>query len=178
MRNNPAGEEWVLTWAGTIALLRAVGHALVNEDAKRDARLEKAQRAWWAKLKATKPSPSIFWQFIESDRNRLLKEAELTVGQSVEGFQAYSTARPTLRAPPPPPPLRLPNYTYGQSVEVILHSTARPTLRAPRPPPPLRPPNYTYEMNSGPFAGQDPRDLVRDAIDWWEKQLDGIEAAT
>ena len=30
-------------------------------------------------------------------------------------------------------------------------------------------------MNSGRFAGQDPRDLVRDAIEWWEKQLSDVE---
>jgi hypothetical protein len=30
-------------------------------------------------------------------------------------------------------------------------------------------------MNSGPFAGRYPHDLVRDAIEWWEKQLDDIE---
>jgi hypothetical protein len=30
-------------------------------------------------------------------------------------------------------------------------------------------------MNSGRFAGQDPRDLVRDAIAWWSKELDEIE---
>jgi hypothetical protein len=39
------------------------------------------------------------------------------------------------------------------------------------------PPTYNYKMNSGPFAGQDPRDLVKDAIEWWEKQLDDIERA-
>jgi len=30
-------------------------------------------------------------------------------------------------------------------------------------------------MKSGRFAGQDPRDVVRDAIEWWEKQVDDIE---
>lgn len=81
MRSNPTGEEWVLIWAGTIALLRAVGHVLEKEDAKSDARLKKAQSYWWNTLKATKPNPSIFWQFIEEDRNLLLKEAKLTVRQ-------------------------------------------------------------------------------------------------
>ena len=40
-----------------------------------------------------------------------------------------------------------------------------------------RPPTSicTYQMNSGRFVGQDPRDLVGDAIEWWEKQLDDIE---
>jgi hypothetical protein len=40
---------------------------------------------------------------------------------------------------------------------------------------PQPPPIYTYQMTSGRFAGQDTRNLVRDAIKWWEKQLDDIE---
>jgi hypothetical protein len=48
---------------------------------------------------------------------------------------------------------------------------------APQPPPPAptSPPIHTYQMASGRFAGQDTRDLVREAIEWWEKQLDAIE---
>lgn len=34
---------------------------------------------------------------------------------------------------------------------------------------------YSYHMNSGLFAGQDPRDLVQQAIGWWGEQLDKIE---
>ena len=134
--------DWVLIWAGTISLLRAVGHALVNEDAESDARVKKAQGAWWDRLKATKPDPSIFWEFIERDRNLLLKGAELTV---------------------------------EPSATVFISGGATP-VHAPRPPPPP-PPIYNYKMKSGRFAGQDPRDLVRDAIEWWEKQLDDIEQA-
>jgi hypothetical protein len=139
MSSDPTGLEWVLTWAGTIALLRAVGHALVNEDAEIDARMKKAQHAWWDTLKATKPNPSIFWEFIERDRNLLLKEAELSVEPSANVFLSGGTIPRHAPQPPPPPPI------------------------------------YTYKMKSGRFAGQDPRDLVRDAIKWWEEQLDDIE---
>ena len=61
MSSNPTGPDWVLVWAGTIALLRAVGHVLVKEDStKSDARVKKAQRAWWDTLNATKPNPVYF----------------------------------------------------------------------------------------------------------------------
>ena len=95
--------DWVLMWACTIALLRAVGLILIKEGAKRDARLENARGAWWAKLNATKPDPTIFWEFIERDRNLFLKEAKLTsepmeapmgrvrvagFGVSIDGFGA------------------------------------------------------------------------------------------
>jgi hypothetical protein len=45
MRGNPTGPDWVLIWAGTISLLRAVGHALRVEDAKSDPRLDIRRRA-------------------------------------------------------------------------------------------------------------------------------------
>jgi hypothetical protein len=142
MRGNPIGPDWVLIWAGTIALLRAVGHALLNEDTKRDARLKKAQSGWMDGLKATEPKPSIFFDFIKRDRDRLLKEAELTVAQAVQVFfEARSAFHPR---------------TIGG------HNDPQPPI-------------YTYHMKSGPFVEHDPRDLVRDAIEWWEKQLDDIE---
>jgi hypothetical protein len=109
MSSDPTALEWVLTWAGTIALLRAVGHALVNDDAKKDARLEKAQRAWWDKLKTAKPKPSIFWDFIERDRNLLLHEAELNVEYLVKF--TFTIPRHAPQPPPPPPPI----HTYQMS---------------------------------------------------------------
>jgi hypothetical protein len=150
MRDNPTGLDWVLVWAGTIALLRAVGHVLEKEDAEGDPRLKNAQDAWWSRLKATKPDPHIFWEFIEHDRNQLLKEAELTVRRL---FQA-SLQDGTLFA----------DNLDGQQL---------PQQLAPRAPPPTS--ICTYQMKSGRFEKQDPRDLVRDAIVWWEKQLDDIE---
>ena len=35
-----------------------------------------------------------------------------------------------------------------------------------------------YLVNEGEFEGRDQRDLIRDAIAWWEKYLDAIDAAT
>jgi hypothetical protein len=157
MRSNPTGQDWVLIWAGTIALLRAVGHVLEKEDATSDARLKKVQRSWWRDLNTTKPNPTIFWEFIDRDRNLLLKEAELTVGHSAEVF--YGQHRPQTHARP---------QTHEQIVPEPL-----PYLIDHLEPPPRA--IYTYQLNSGCFAGQDPRDLVRDAIEWWEKQLDDIE---
>ena len=33
----------------------------------------------------------------------------------------------------------------------------------------------TYHMNTGHYKCSDPRDVVRQAIEWWEQQLDKIE---
>lgn len=35
----------------------------------------------------------------------------------------------------------------------------------------------SYQMNEGPFAGRDPRDLIREAIEWWDEYLREIEAS-
>jgi hypothetical protein len=163
MRSNPTAADWVLIWAGTIALLRAVGHVLHKEDAARDARLSKEQRSWWQELNKTKPNPAIFWCFIERDRNKLLKQADLTVGQGLhiamhEAAWAFDT------------------YSISASGQ----EPSEPAEQQCPPPCSAHPPRsasvtYSYHMNSGPFVGQDPRDLVRDAIEWWEEQLSDIE---
>lgn len=156
MISNPTGPDWVLTWAGTIALLRAVGHALAHDDAKRDARLMNALGAWWAALEAAKPNPAIFWQFIERNKNLLLKEAELTVRQSIRD----------------PSTITVKGDLSGR------RGVQQPPSQPEQKSPPLGPAwIYTYQMTSGFFVGRDSRDLVGDAIEWWEKQLANIEAA-
>jgi hypothetical protein len=130
--------------------LRAINHALRTEDAKSDTRLKKAQSDWWNTLKATKPNPPIFWEFIDYDRNRLLKEVELPVRRLFQESLQDGTL--------------LADNLDGQQL---------PQQLATRAPPPTS--ICTYQMKSGRFEKQDPRDLVRDAIEWWERQLDDIE---
>ncbi len=40
------------------------------------------------------------------------------------------------------------------------------------------PPIYHYTINSGPYAGRDQRELLLEAIEWWENQLGVIDDAT
>lgn len=35
---------------------------------------------------------------------------------------------------------------------------------------------YHYTINSGPFAGREQRELIAEAISWWETQLNNIDA--
>jgi hypothetical protein len=79
----------------------------------------------------------IFRDFIEQERNNVVKEYE---------FGAYQGVRHSGHPP------------YGVMVGVA---------NRPHPIYPMSP--------GGPYAGRDQRDLVREAIDWWEKQLDEIE---
>jgi hypothetical protein len=36
---------------------------------------------------------------------------------------------------------------------------------------------YHYVINEGPYQGRDQRDVLREAIDWWDAYLTEIEAA-
>lgn len=65
--------EWKLHWVSGIALLRTVGHVLAKVDALVSPAHAAAVDGLWARLKADRQSSAIFWNFIEEERNNLLK---------------------------------------------------------------------------------------------------------
>ena len=143
LRNDPQGPAWRIRWFGAVAMLRAVGHVLEKVDAKSCPELKKANDDWWTDLKSTKPNPAIFWQFIDTDRDAILKEYDHRAGQSVtimSGVTQY-------------------DLRTGQEMTVT----------------PGGPTTFTYEIHGGPFDGRDPRDVVRQAIEWWDQELTAIE---
>ena len=38
-----------------------------------------------------------------------------------------------------------------------------------------KPHDYHYLINSGPFKGRDQREVLKEAVNWWESYLDGID---
>jgi hypothetical protein len=82
--NNDMGTElWRPHWAGLVALLRSVGHVLDKVDGATDPRLRHAIDAAWKELSDSKPEPKIFWEFIEAERNNVLKTYTFSVGVGV-----------------------------------------------------------------------------------------------
>lgn len=77
------GRDWRRKWILAVVLLRTVGHVLDKVDGARSATYRKAINNWWFALKASKPDPAIFWQFIEEERNSILKEYQTAAGQGV-----------------------------------------------------------------------------------------------
>lgn len=144
LRANPTGLVWRTRWAAAVALLRSVGHVLEKVDGARDPAMAKAVRAKFADLKAKRPEPEIFWEFIEPERNNLLKEYRTAAKQNV-------TVRPGTAHL---------NPRTGEQ-----HST------------PGLPALYEHVMSDGHFQGRDPRDLVQEAIDWWEGYLNEVDAS-
>ena len=76
MKEDMPSELWRPRWAGLIALLRAVGHVLDKVDGAHSPEAKQVIKDAWNELKKSKPQPRIFWQFVEEERNSILKAYE------------------------------------------------------------------------------------------------------
>lgn len=121
-----------ILWVAGIALARAVGHVLDKVDSKQNKKLKYAISNAYDSWKRDRAANRMFWDFIEDERNRVLKEYEI-------GF---------LSGP-------IPVMASGQSF----------TLDE----------NLFCPISDGEFAGEDCRDILKQAIAWWEEQLREIE---
>jgi hypothetical protein len=68
--------EWRLFWVAGIALLRTVGHILAKADVTTTNIHKQAIESAWIAWKADTTANAIFWDFIERERNSLLKTYE------------------------------------------------------------------------------------------------------
>ena len=76
MKEEMPSELWRPGWAGLIALLRAVGHVLDKVDGAHSPEAKQVIKDAWNELKKSKPQPRIFWQFVDDERNSILKTYE------------------------------------------------------------------------------------------------------
>jgi hypothetical protein len=65
--------EWRLYWVAGISLLRTIGHVLAKIDVMASPRHRAEIDRLWDGWKADRAQSSIFWDFIEKERNNLLK---------------------------------------------------------------------------------------------------------
>ena len=120
-------------WVAGIALVRTVGHVLQKVDSEKNYAVKTAVALIYAQWQSEKLNNAIFWDFIELERNQILKQYEF-------GF-------------------------FEGPVSILVK-------------------NETYRLDDllfcpikyGTFAGEDCRDILKQAIDWWEQQLDLIES--
>lgn len=77
------GRQWRIAYMAYVALLRADYHVLKSKDAAIDPAFRIKFETWDSKLFASKPAPEIYWEFIVSERNLLLKEYQSLAGQGV-----------------------------------------------------------------------------------------------
>ncbi len=139
------GEDWRRSWISTVTFLRCVGHVLDKVDGKINNKAREVIDEWWGKLKESKPNPTIFWGFIESERNTALKAYSSSVRVEIKPAVdensriKFSAKGPALSMIPGP-----------DSIAKFLYSEV-------------------------PFEDCDPVELVDEAIAWWAIQLKLIE---
>lgn len=140
-------DRWRVHWAGAVALIRVVGHVLDKVDG-RDPRIKTISNARYKLWSSDAEEHAIFREFIDKERNNLLKEYEINVHPLEEVSLVLQT---TLMPAAGGDPIR--------SAEIfgIGENIYRPIL-------------------DGPWQGNDARDVLSLAIEWWEEQLTTIDA--
>lgn len=138
--------RWRVLWAGAVALLRAVGHVLHKVDGADPAR-KRLISAAFSEWKRERENNALFWEFIEKERNSILKEYSSSVHPSDEVHVAFE-----IKAVSP---------TTGE--EVVFKDICGLNENIYRP------------MLDGFREGDDARDVYSEALSWWEDRLTEIE---
>lgn len=149
LRQEPAAAVWRIQWVGMLALLRTVRHVLTEVDGRSEdvhPKLREKIGGFLQRMKSNKPEPKIYWCFICEDANNILH---------YYGFSALQTIR-----------------RYGTNTTVTERVSAASTFEVSGPLESAVHIERVYEMKSGPFKGRDQRDVVEEAIEWWEKEIE------
>jgi hypothetical protein len=83
----PRWHGWLIPWVAGLTLLRAIGHVLVKADSNATPKHRDAINALWVSWKNDRSANWVFWDFIENERNNVLKEFMF-------GFQTEPYAEP------------------------------------------------------------------------------------
>ncbi len=143
LKSGPRGNDWRRSWVTAVALLRTVGYVLYKVDSEQSPEMKETINEAWESWKENPVENKIFFEFIEQERNNVLKEYRFSAQQDthISGSLAHIDGK-----------------TGKQSTAI-----------------PARPTEYFYPMNSGPYEGQDQREVVAMAIIWWEEQINEID---
>ena len=146
LENETDLRKWRLHWVAAIALIRAVGHVLDKVDGKSSA-VRTASRAAYKPWTGDAPEHEIFREFIERERNTILKEYDFNLHPGDEVEIAV--------------PVTLQRVSDGAIVQA---ATVFPLDN-----------NIYRPLMDGFREGEDARDVLSEAIDWWDEQLTLIE---
>lgn len=133
--------EWRLHWILAVVLLRTVGHVLHNVDGQTSPRVKTLAQAMHARWKGEDPADAIFRDFIERERNSILKEYASNMSEGPVPIVAHLQAQ--------------------DGFDSIRHFLIEENIYRP--------------IEDGPYAGEDGRTVLDDAIEWWHRQLDEID---
>jgi hypothetical protein len=78
--------EWKISWVAGLALLRTIGHVLGKVDSLTSSKHAEAIKEAWERWRKNKEENWILWDFIEQERNNILKTYEFGVEIDDEGL--------------------------------------------------------------------------------------------
>ena len=137
---------WRIHWFAAVALVRTVGDVLDKVDGRNPIYTKSIKSAYQI-WKADQDSNKIFWCFIKEQRDKLIHEYD-------------SDAHPS--------------HSASIVLEFDLVSLADGTKTRHGTAIELEE-NIYRPMLAGPWEGDDARDVLREAIDWWSIELDKID---
>ncbi|HUN99508.1 MAG TPA: hypothetical protein VMU69_25150 [Bradyrhizobium sp.] len=140
-------QRWRVHWAAAVALIRAVGHVLDKVDG-RDQAVKQVAATMYRNWKGTDPEHLIFREFIEKERNNLLKEYEI----NIHPLDDVPVVVQAVLCPPD-----------GGEPHMIAVDVMEMGDNVYRP------------MMEGPWEGDDAREVLTEAIEWWEGQLNAVD---
>lgn len=140
-------DRWRVHWAGGVALLRAIGHVLLNVDQSANAELAKIADAAHRRWKGADPAHKVYRDFVLEERNNILKEYRSKVHPLAKVPVAI---RLTLLNP------ETGEISYLDQPVDLDENLFRPLVE-------------------GYGEGEDARDVFEEAIDWWERELSAID---
>jgi len=73
--------EWRVHWVAAVTLLRSVGHVLAKVDGGVNPNVRAAADSLFMEWKGTAPEHEIFREFIEDERNNILKQYSFAVSE-------------------------------------------------------------------------------------------------
>jgi hypothetical protein len=139
-------QKWRIMFVAAISLCRSVGYVLDKVDAASNSRIKSASKAAFVRWKSDAPEHEIFREFIDKERHGLLKEYALN-------FHPLDTVPILVQGV-----FRRPSgeESTGTFIASLDENIYRP-------------------MMDGFREGDDVRDVLSDAIDWWDGELQAIE---
>jgi hypothetical protein len=139
-------QRWRINWAAAVALIRSVGYVLDKVDGD-DPVIRRVANAAFKKWKSDAPEHQIFREFIELERNNILKEYQFNVHPLEEvPVTVITKLQPVAGGEP----------IAVEQIVPIGDNIYRPLVDSYR-------------------EGDDARDVLSEAIDWWEKELTAVD---
>ena len=105
---------------------------------------------WWDELTVSKPTPVVFWQFIEPGRNRIVKLYEHGIWRQLELEGPELDGNPTIV---------LVDQANSRGGKISAEGG-----------------RAMSKLEWGPFAGRSEREAAIEACKWWHEVLDRLDA--